>query len=172
MAALVLTTYQKTLLDAVDTKLDQQFVDGTNNPDTSENAPVMTNYSEQTTVIKKTWRDIFRQAIAAVLSSLENWTAPTFTNSWVNYGNGYSNAGYYKDPFGIVRLRGMISGGTMAFAAFTLPSGYRPETKLLCSTISNAAAGRVDIGTDGTVTVFTPSTNAWVSLEGITFRVA
>ena len=96
--------------------------------------------------------------------------APAFTNSWVNYGTGYANAAYWKDPFGMVHLRGLIKSGTVGNAAFTMPPGYRPEVSHLFGTISNGAIGRVDVLTDGTVTPLSPSNNTWVSLEGMTYK--
>lgn len=100
------------------------------------------------------------------------WQTPTFVNSWVNFGSGYNNAGYYKDVLGIVRLRGLIMSGTVGSACFVLPIGYRPAARTLFSTISNGAIGRVDVMTTGEVVPTAPSVNAWVSLEGLAFRVA
>lgn len=100
------------------------------------------------------------------------WQAPALVNSWVNFGSGYQDAGYYKDQFGIVRLRGMIMSGTVGAACFVLPVGYRPAARVLLSTISNGAAGRVDVYTTGEVAPISPSANAWVSLENLSFRVA
>ena len=100
------------------------------------------------------------------------WTAvSSFSNSWANYGSGFANAAYMIDGHGTVHLRGMIKSGTVGSSAFTLPSGYRPAATTLCSTISNGAVGRVDVKTDGTVVPSAPSSNAWVSLEGIVFSI-
>lgn len=39
----------------------------------------------------------------------ETWTPITLQNNWVNEGSGtYHDAEYYKDPFGVVRVRGHI----------------------------------------------------------------
>lgn len=101
----------------------------------------------------------------------ENWIAVTFQNSWVNYASGFQTAAYMKDSLGFVHLRGLIKSGTIPAAAFTLPAGYRPSTaNLLFSVLSNSAAGRVDINTSGTVNIQAPSSNVWVSLQGITFQ--
>lgn len=96
--------------------------------------------------------------------------APAFQNSWVNYGSGYADAAYWKDPFGIVHLRGMISTGTVGSTAFTMAPGYRPAENHIFVALSNSAVGRVDISTDGTVKPVTPSSNTWVSLSGITYK--
>jgi hypothetical protein len=106
----------------------------------------------------------------AITRSGEAWAAPTLTNSWVNYGSSYNGAAYRKDAQGYVHLRGLIKSGTVGSAAFTLPAGFRPGGgTILHATISNSAIGRVDIATTGTVTPASPSSNGWVSLEGITF---
>ena len=96
------------------------------------------------------------------------WTnVSSFSNSWVNYDTS-AVARYSKDPWGFVRLEGRIKSGTVTSAAFTLPVGYRPTAQRGFAVDSNAAYGRVLIGTDGTVT---PSVGSNVSffLDGIVF---
>lgn len=97
--------------------------------------------------------------------------APAFQNSWVNYGSGYETAGFYKDPFGIVHLKGTIAGGTLTNPAFSLPAGYRPAAHLDLPVVSNAAFGRVIIFSTGPVNAQIGSTTRF-SLDGITFRAA
>ena len=97
------------------------------------------------------------------------WQAVSFQHSWVDYGGSFGNAAYMKDAFGVVHLRGMIKSGTLGSSAFTLPAGCRPPAQVLQSTISNGAVGRLDITTAGAVTPTAPSSNAWVSLDGVTF---
>ena len=94
-----------------------------------------------------------------------------FANSWGNYGAGYSPAAYYKDPHGIVHLEGLIAGGTVALEAFTLPAGYRPPATCLFPSFCASGAARVDVNTSGDVTVISAGSNAFVALDGITFRV-
>ena len=43
-------------------------------------------------------------------------TAPTLTNSWVNFGSGNMSAGYYRDTQGEVHVQGTVSGGTIGTA--------------------------------------------------------
>lgn len=97
---------------------------------------------------------------------------PTFANSWVNFGSGWQVAAFWKDPFGNVRLRGLIKSGTVGQRAFTLPPGFRPFVSETFGTISNGAFGRVSIYSDGTVVPESPSNNTYVSLSGITFRTS
>jgi len=98
----------------------------------------------------------------------ESWVAPTLAGTWVNYGGGYLNAGYYKDVGGTVHLRGMIKSGTIGTTAFTLPSGYRPSATCRFVTESNSAHGICTIDSSGVVTP-AAGNNAWFSLDGITF---
>jgi hypothetical protein len=105
------------------------------------------------------------------LFSPESWIAPTLLNSWVNYGGGTTPAGYYKDSFGIVHLRGLIKDGTLASAAFVLPAGYRPVNQEDFCQITSGGAGRCLIYAAGSVIPQTGG-NSWYSLAGITFRAA
>jgi hypothetical protein len=96
---------------------------------------------------------------------------PAFSNSWVNYGAGYNTAAFFKDPNGVVHLKGLIKSGTVTNAAFTLPSGYRPAATEVQPIVSNGAAGYIDVLTNGMVRVMGGS-STWASLDGITFRAA
>lgn len=107
------------------------------------------------------------------LETIQAWQAPSFQNSWVNYGTPYRDAGYWKDPFGVVHLRGVIKDGTLAATAFTLPSGYRPtDTCLFLLKSQGAGIGRASIGNDGQVNIadVTGGANTLMALDGITFR--
>lgn len=95
---------------------------------------------------------------------------PAFTNAWVNYAPGSAEAAFWKDATGLVHVQGLIKSGTVGQAAFTLPPGYRPTTQHPFGTVSNGAIGRVDVMADGTVVPASPSNNAWVALDGMTFR--
>lgn len=105
------------------------------------------------------------------LPAVEGWIAPTLLNSWVNYGAPYDNAGYYKDPFGIVRLRGVVKSGTTPNAIFTLPAGYRPANNKLMPIVSNALFGAVSIASNGDV-LSSIGSNVYFTLDGVTFRAA
>lgn len=97
------------------------------------------------------------------------WAAPTLTNNWVSYGNGYASPAYTKDNDGVVRLKGVICNGTIGAVAFVLPTGYRPATAVSLGTISNDHIGKVVIATNGNVSILSPSTNEWITLDGLTF---
>lgn len=102
---------------------------------------------------------------------LEQWNAATLNNSWVYFGAPTNPVGYWKDPVGIVHLRGVVKSGTIGLSVFTLPVGYRPLNTEYFAVVSNGAFGRVVIGSDGGVTPDIGS-NAYVTFDGITFRAA
>lgn len=82
----------------------------------------------------------------------ESWTAPTLTNSWVDFGGSYQTARYRKRLDGVVEIDGMVKDGSAASATiFTLPSGYRPAAYQVFPVVSNSAAARLDVRSDGTV---------------------
>lgn len=97
---------------------------------------------------------------------------PGFENAWVNYGPATAPAGYWKDALGVVHLQGLIKSGTVGSAAFTLSPGFRPDFQHVFSSVSNGVIGRVDVFADGTVVPVLPSSNVWVTLDGISFRPA
>lgn len=101
----------------------------------------------------------------------EQWIAPTLINSWVNFGSGFNPAGYYKDPFGIVHLRGVVKSGVVGTDIFTLPIGYRPANTELLACVSNGALGIVEPSAAGGVNA-TAGNNTYFSLDGLTFRAA
>lgn len=101
----------------------------------------------------------------------ESWTAPTLLNSWVNFGGSRVTAGYWKDKYGVVHLRGVIKSGTTTnpTVLFTLPTGYRPTGRNYFAVSSNGAFGSCFIDSDGNV-YFEAGSNVAYSLCGITFR--
>lgn len=96
-----------------------------------------------------------------------SWTAPTFQNSWVNFGGTLGTAGYRKAN-GIVYLRGIIKSGTINTVAFNLPAGYRPAADTRFPSVSNSAFGSCIVDTSGNVTPQVGN-NASFSLDGILF---
>ena len=111
---------------------------------------------------------------------------------WTNYGAGYTTTAFYKDPFGVVHLKGLVKHGGEPFApnhiVFQLPEGYRPTTTHIFATVGSTgdgwvvAPGRVDVAPSGFVTIVidcndtTPSVcsangRSYMSLDGISFRL-
>ena len=103
----------------------------------------------------------------------ESWGAPTLLNSWVNFAGSRQVAGYYKDKYGVVHLRGVIKSGTTVnpTALFQLPAGYRPTARERFATVANGAFGSLFIDSDGNV-YYESGSNVEYSLCGVTFRTA
>jgi hypothetical protein len=100
---------------------------------------------------------------------------PTFRNGWVNYApSGVESAGFYKDIFGIVHLKGYINSGT-ASVVFTLPAGYRPSEEKFFPSIDSSGSGQmawVAIEADGRlVALSSGACCVQHTLDGITYRV-
>lgn len=100
---------------------------------------------------------------------VDSFTAPTFLNSWVDFGGAFNTAGYYKDPFGIVHLRGLVKSGVVNTPIFNLPAGYRPTATEVFVTDSNSAHAQVTVSAAGNVTLAFGS-NVYASLDGMTFK--
>ena len=96
-------------------------------------------------------------------------SAVPFQNGWVNNTVlGNVPARFYKDPYGIVHLEGVIKDGASSFV-FTLPPGFRPAFRHIWP-IANASGTNDVIGIvmpNGAVLVFPI---AGVSLDGMSFR--
>ena len=107
-------------------------------------------------------------------NAVESWTAPTLLNSWVNY-NALSDqiAGYKKDPFGWVQLRGIVKSGTVGAGTpiFTLPSGYRPPKTVRFAVASNDLFGYCAVDSSGNVLAVQGS-NAYFDLSPVRFPIS
>lgn len=110
-------------------------------------------------------------AIKRGLEAVDPVHAPTLLNSWVNLGSGYTNAGYWKDPFGVVHLTGRVQSGAVPSVIFILPAGYRPAADHVFATQSAGAFGALTVDSAGNVTAATGSSTNF-SLSGLIFRAA
>jgi len=120
------------------------------------------------------WGQWFRQLWDTLREPEPSWTAATMLNSWVTYSSQFNEAAYMKDSLGFVMLRGLVKNGSAPGVVFTLPAGYRPAKDVIFAGISSAgAAGLItDVRVLATGDVRTEMAhNAWLSLEGIRFRV-
>ena len=117
------------------------------------------------------WLDQLRQVL-----SVEEWREigvsgnPVFKNSFANDTLG-PTAAFYKDPFQMVRLRGVINTGTSGTVAFTLSEGYRPPATLYFPALQTGgtAGAYVEIQSDGDV--IPVYTGAEIHLNNISFRI-
>lgn len=110
----------------------------------------------------------------ATIPAQESWIAPTLLNGWQNYGSILNSAGYWKDSYGVVHLRGVVKSGTAGTIIFVLPSGYRPTARELFPSLSgdsggNTVLGRVDISSLGEIYHYGGGT-AFLTLDGMSFR--
>lgn len=106
-------------------------------------------------------------------------SAGTMSNGWVNLGAPFASAAYRKED-SYVQLRGLVRNGTLDPSGgatsniFVLPSGFRPESRLVfavASAISGTgdAYGRVDVTPAGEVKAIAGGA-AMLSLDTVRFR--
>jgi len=83
---------------------------------------------------------------------------------------------YWRDPFGVVHLRGFaIRCGTAETTIFTLPPGFRPgKREYFIAFMENPAPtmGLVTVEAKGAVVASEVITNGSIALDGITFKCA
>jgi len=108
---------------------------------------------------------------------------------WANFGAGHNTVGFYKDPYGVVHLKGVVkwtNAGQSAPAGcgwpiFQLPEGYRPASKEAHATLKNGAPSRVDVEAAGAgygpgfvmaCDTRTTVNGDYYLLDGISFRTA
>lgn len=130
--------------------------------------------------------DCFAQGIVDALNSdkvnlatqvegtIEAWTIPTLTNSWVAFGGGFLGPAYCKDLEGFVHLRGMVKSGTSNAAIFTLPVGYRPSATIMFrgygeSPLGTPVSANITITSAGVVTSDVGTGGPAVSLAQVIF---
>jgi hypothetical protein len=119
---------------------------------------------------------------AGKLGSAETWTEVTsFAFSrWANQGGGYEPVGYYKDPYGLVHLKGTVKAivtiSSSCTVIFYLPTAYAPPTASVRAYavpkngVYGGATGLVAV--QGTVVEACGgfAVNDALSLDSITFR--
>jgi hypothetical protein len=98
-----------------------------------------------------------------------------FTGSdWQNISPNVNNrAAYYRDPTGMVHLRGTVLECNNSDHIFNLPAGFRPDKLNRQAIDNNDSASMVATGLispDGWVSVALSSTSGFVSLDSLSFR--
>ena len=124
--------------------------------------------AEQADLFDVNWIAKFRKGI-----EVETAIEPTLLNGWANFNTDtYQGASYYKDPFGLVHLSGMVSGGTVTAGTglFTLNEGYRPAKTEIFLCITANGYGSIRIDKNGTVVLRSGADATWTSLSGIVFK--
>jgi hypothetical protein len=103
------------------------------------------------------------------------WHNLTLINGWHNGGFGSYAAAFYKDPNGIVHLRGSAAGGSGA--VFTLPRGDRPSHTLWLSIYAfDGSSGGLEITHSGRAFPFDNTgtdidVKDYTSFDGVSFPV-
>nr|WP_319218572.1 hypothetical protein [uncultured Trichococcus sp.] len=98
----------------------------------------------------------------------EAWIAPTILNG-VTTDSSYP-VKYFKDEFGIVRIRGQLYS-TADTIMFTLPVGYRPSQRMMFPVVAGTLVfGIVAVDIDGTVKART-NLSVYGILDSISFKV-
>jgi len=97
---------------------------------------------------------------------------PPFENGWANRGMGNSTAAFYRDPLGVVHLKGRIFNAADGTVAYTLPAGYRPSQALtLPLAAQGPIAGFALINTGGQLSlVCEGAVECDAGFDGLTFR--
>lgn len=132
----------------------------------------ITRAQEDTTAIAFAAGDTIALRLTKGVFDGETAQAPSYTNSWVDFGGASLAGGYWKDACGVVHLQGSVKNGTLGAAAFTLAAGYRPSaTVKFPLPVMVGAGAHVHITSAGVVTI-EGATNTEVPLDGITFRAA
>ena len=95
---------------------------------------------------------------------------PAFAPPWQNFGPNWEAVGFYKDPLGIVHLKGTLSGiGPSPITAFTLPAGYRPAKEMRFGVASTGPTDTLYIQPNGDVQT-DDTAGEDIGLDGVTFR--
>jgi hypothetical protein len=109
------------------------------------------------------------------LAPAENWHEidspgePVFQNGWKNTGPATDvTAAFFKDPYGVVHLKGLIYNGTNDAPIFVLPDGYRPSKGVIQLVWRGSGSGKLNLLSDGRVQFQDGAAAA--SLDGVTFR--
>lgn len=101
------------------------------------------------------------------------------TAVWSRFDHAHNQVAFYKDPYGVVHLKGLVkcvgTGCAGEDTIFFLPPGYRPVVREVHLSISNDGTNtipaRVNIDPDGRVGRTEIGGTKWLSLDGITFRI-
>lgn len=83
------------------------------------------------------------------------WIDMDLQNGWVNYTVGEANAQYRREPFGIVRVRGVVKSGTTTVGTqlAVLKEGYAPPANFHIPIISNNQWAQMKVQSDGQLIV-------------------
>lgn len=114
--------------------------------------------------------------------TLDTWRPLPLAVGVTPYGSVFNTPGFWRDPMGIVHLRGLLhaAGAPTGAVLANLPLGYRPPATELVHGTAGYSGGnlvfRFDVNADGSITISASSgvspSYDFMSLDGITFQVA
>lgn len=112
------------------------------------------------------------------VSGDQTWSDLPYSNTWANFLNGWATGQWFKDPMGVVHLRGLVRRAAGAPSdneiLATLPAGARPVIAEMFVAQHAGGTSRIDVNSDGTIRWRNESTpgvpQSYLSLSGITFR--
>lgn len=105
--------------------------------------------------------------------TIPDWNTCNLGGSWVDYGFGYTTAGFTKTTANVVQLKGLIKNGSVApgTTICILPPGFRPTATLMFQAATNPSnTTRIDVQPSGEVFLGDTNTSTtWVDLSEIRF---
>jgi hypothetical protein len=99
-----------------------------------------------------------------------SWAGLAGFNGWRNYTGGgtFAPLQYRKNELALVSLRGLVEAGGADTKITTLPVGARPAYTMSFSVITSGGNARVNVATNGDVTLV-GSFTSFLFLDGIHF---
>jgi hypothetical protein len=95
---------------------------------------------------------------------------------WEAAGGALATPAYYRDPLGVVHLRGSLrcpASHAWDYSIFTLPPGYRPEAFMYFPAVAGYNQhGAVGVGANGEVDnrLYSEAAAEQLSLDAVSFR--
>ncbi len=113
-----------------------------------------------------------------VTSGFGPCNSPTYWQNQNATDPNFPKAGYFRDPYGVVHLRGAVSCPGIApdppTNIFDLPAGYIPPLAEIFTAAGAAGPTEIQVTNGGAVlyqgTGANPGANGYLTLDGISFR--
>ena len=142
---------------------------------TANTVAVTVPYNGMPARVKVTSYNTFGSSSEVTSSQLisPTWGMPGLLNGWTCFDDAepiYGCPYYTVSSSGLVIVRGLAKGGTVNQPLFVLPESIRPRGVLTLPASSSSAMGRVDVKTNGEVTIVSGVDTAnYVSLDNIRY---
>lgn len=169
MALIPLTAQEQAYVDTFGPLVKTTSADGVGT------VPKIQGFSSLSDAQQNAVRDTYQNQMGAFLASIRpQWVSTGYTlgTNWTLWGDATYSQGvvrFYKDITGRVFLEGLVrapASPTAGSTIVTLPTGYRPDSIIVCPSTSNDAFAPLSVNPGGGVVYrTTPTANAWVSLN-------